>query len=70
MYIQQIVQLFETQCTCAVSLWNMFENRQIAVIEGKCLRFHNSSECTQAKKAFAFCKPEPYYASLKCIRKV
>ena len=28
-----------------VNLWSMFENRQIAVIEGKCRRFRNSSEC-------------------------
>ena len=28
-----------------VSLWRMFENRQIAAIEGKCLWFRNSSEC-------------------------
>ena len=28
-----------------VSLWSMFENRQLAVFEGKCRRFRNSSEC-------------------------
>ena len=28
-----------------VSLWIMVENREIAVIEGKCRRFRNSSKC-------------------------
>ena len=28
-----------------VSIWSMFENRQIALIEGKCRRFRNSSDC-------------------------
>ena len=28
-----------------MSLWNIFENRQLAVFEGKCRRFRNSSEC-------------------------
>ena len=28
-----------------VSLWSMFENRQLTVFEGKCCRFRNSSEC-------------------------
>ena len=29
----------------------MFENRQIAVIEGKCRRFRNSSECFKTRCA-------------------
>ena len=35
----------------AVSLWSMFENREIALIEGKCRRFRNSSECSNTYSA-------------------
>ena len=29
----------------------MFENRQLAVFEGKCRRFRNSSECLKTNRA-------------------
>ena len=33
------------------SLWSMFENRQIAVIEAKCHRFRNSPDCLKTQRA-------------------
>ena len=37
--------LFSSQNKTIVCLWSMFENRQFSVVEGKCRRFRNSSEC-------------------------
>ena len=34
-----------------VSLWSMIENQQIALIEGKCPRFRNSSNCLKTNCA-------------------
>ena len=42
-FCAQIGQLLEGRGT--VNLWSIFENLQIAVIEGKCPRFRNSSKC-------------------------
>ena len=42
---------FCAQIGQSLSLWNMFENQQIDVIEGKCRRFRNSSECSKTRCA-------------------